>query len=82
MGPKQRDKEGETFAKSLKLYEIHSNNCSSRSSECICKSRIDEQGFLSSHKAQESVCLILILYKKVICGYFSVKEFILERSKL
>ena len=64
MRPKQRDKDGETFSKSLRLR--FTRTCSSRSSECICKSRIDERGFFLflSQKEQESVCLIPILYRK------------------
>ena len=45
MRPKQRGKEGETFSKSLN-FQRSTRACSSRIPECICKSRIDERGFL------------------------------------
>ena len=50
---------------------------------CICKSRIDEEGFSLFLAKGAGICLFDTYFvPKVICGYFSVKEFKLERSKL
>ena len=81
MGPKQRNKEGETFAKSLKLCEIHSNMLFQKFWVYLqVQNRWARVSFLAQGAG---ICLFDTYFvQKVICGYSSVKEFILERSKL
>ena len=81
MRPKHRDKEGETFSKSLKLWEIHSNMLFQKFWVYFqVQNRWTRVSFLAKGAG---ICLFETYFaQKVICDYFSVKEFKLERSKL
>ena len=71
MRPKERDKEGETFSKSLKLWEIHWNMLFQKFWVYLqVQNRWTRVSFCSSQKEQESVCLIPILYRKSFVAIF------------
>ena len=71
MRPKQRDKEGETFSKSLKFWEIHSNMPFQKFWVYLqVQNRWTRVSFCSLQKEQESVCLIPILYRKAFVAIF------------
>ena len=75
MRPKQRDKEEETFSKSLKFWEIHSNMLFQKSWVYLqVQNRWKRVSFCSSQKEQESVCLIPILYRKSFEAIFLWKN--------